>query len=166
MAASGSSATPSPRYDPLGRIAGVLGHRSPAALASTFVKDVLLAADADWVIEEVAAALLGDDITVRLVRAGADVRGAVAVQTPDLVILDLQIGNMGGMATAIDLRHESLAGRLEHVPVLMLLDREADVFLAKRSNADAWLVKPIDSFGLRRSVDSLLAEAASAGQGG
>ena len=48
----------------------------------------------------------------------------------------------------------------------MLLDREADVFLAKRSNADAWLVKPIDSFGLRRSVDSLLAEAASAGPGG
>jgi DNA-binding response OmpR family regulator len=138
----------------------VLGQPKAVALTSDDVTDVLLATDADWVVEEVAAALLGDDIAVRLVRAGADVRDAVGIQTPDLVILDLQIGNMGGMATAIDLRHESLAGRLEHVPILMLLDRDADTFLAKRSAADAWLVKPIDSFTLRRAVDSLLADQA------
>ena len=131
----------------------MLGQPKAVALTSDDVTDVLLATDADWVVEEVAAALLG-------VRAGADVRDAVGIQTPDLVILDLQIGNMGGMATAIDLRHESLAGRLEHVPILMLLDRDADTFLAKRSAADAWLVKPIDSFTLRRAVDSLLADQA------
>ena len=30
------------------------------------------------------------------------------------------------------------------IPTLMLLDRVADVHLAKRSAADGWLVKPID----------------------
>ena len=33
----------------------------------------------------------------------------------------------------------------------MLLDREADMFLAKRSDADGWIVKPLDSFRLRRA---------------
>ena len=75
---------------------------------------------------------------------------------PDLVVLDLQIGNMGGIATCIDLRHEAGAGRLPDVPVLMLLDRQADVFLARRSGADGWVVKPLDAFSLRRAATAIL----------
>ena len=37
------------------------------------------------------------------------------------MVLDLQIGNMGGMATCLDLRLEESADRLPHVGVLMLL---------------------------------------------
>jgi DNA-binding response OmpR family regulator len=76
---------------------------------------------------------------------------------PDLVIVDLQITNMGGMAVALDLRLEESGGRLPHVPILILLDREADRFLARRSTADAMLVKPIDPGTLRRTVKTLLA---------
>ena len=39
----------------------------------------------------------------------------------------------------------------------MLLDREADIFLARRSDVDGWLVKPLDSFRLRRAAKALLA---------
>ena len=125
--------------------------------------DVLLATDADWVIEEVAAALSGADVTFRVVRSGQEVRPAVEASTPDLVILDFQIGNMGGMATCLDLRLESGMGRLPRVPVLMLADREADVFLARRSDADAWLVKPLNPLQLRRTAYELLErDAASA----
>ncbi len=127
------------------------------ALASSFVTDVLLASDADWVIEDVRAALSDPDVDVRVVRAGAAVRAAVAAATPDLVILDLQIGNMGGMATCLDLHLEAGAGRLPEVPVLMLLDRDADVFLARRSEADGWLVKPVNPFELRAAATRLLA---------
>lgn len=118
--------------------------------------DVLLATDADWVVEEVAAALSNPDVTFRVVRSGSDVRPAVKASTPDLVILDFQIGNMGGMATCLDLRLESGVGRLPRVPVLMLADREADVFLARRSEADAWLVKPLNPLLLRRTAHELL----------
>ena len=38
----------------------------------------------------------------------------------------------------------------------MLLDREADVFLARRSEADGWLVKPLDAFRLRRAATAIL----------
>jgi hypothetical protein len=55
------------------------------------------------------------------------------------------------------IRLEESGGRLPHLPVLMLLDRVADLFLARRSHADGWLVKPLDAFRLRRASDALLA---------
>jgi DNA-binding response OmpR family regulator len=121
------------------------------------VTDVLLATDSDLLAEQINTAIGGPDTSVRLVRAGQDVRAAVERAVPDLVVLDLQIGNMGGMATCLDLRLESGAGRLPRVPVLMLLDRVADVFLAQQADADGWLVKPLDTFRIRRAVEALLA---------
>ena len=68
-------------------------------LASPSVPDILLATDADWLHEEVDATLSDSNTTIRRVRRGADVLAAVRVKQPDLIVLDLQIGNMGGMAT-------------------------------------------------------------------
>ena len=118
---------------------------------------VLVVADARWVREQVRAALVARGQEVLEITRGQDVRGAVAEHHPDLVILDLQIGNMGGIAVAIDLRLEESGGRLPHVPILLLLDREADRFLAKRADADAELVKPVDAGTLRRVVKNVVA---------
>ncbi len=117
---------------------------------------ILLATDADWIRDEVVAALGATDTSIDVVRAGRDVVKAIRNRTPDLAVLDLQIGNMGGMATAMELRLEESAGRLPHVPVLMLLDRAADVFLARRSAAEGWLIKPLDAFRLRKAARALL----------
>ena len=119
---------------------------------------VLLATDADHLAEEVFAALADDQTTVSRVRAGVDVRPAVAQLEPDLVVLDLQIGNMGGVAASLDLRLESEAGRVPDTRILMLLDREADQWIAGQAKADAELVKPIDSLRLRRAATALLAD--------
>ena len=81
---------------------------------------------------------------------------ALKVEPADLVVLDLQIGNMGGMAVCMDIRLEAGADRLPDVGVLMLLDRAADVFLAQRCHADGWLIKPLDAFRLRRAADAIL----------
>ena len=117
---------------------------------------VLVAAEARWVREQIRAALVGPGQEVIEVTRGQDVRAAVAEQEPDLVILDLFIGNMGGIAVAIDLHLEESAGRLPHVPILLLLDREADRFLAKRAGAEAELVKPVDPGTMRRTVRRLV----------
>ncbi len=124
---------------------------------------ILVAADADWVRAQVRAAFVGRGQRVVEVTSGYDVRPAVAASPPDLVVLDMQIGNMGGIAVAIDLHIEAAAGRLEHVPILLLLDRAADTFLARRAEADAELVKPVDAGTLRRTAKRLLAEAAASG---
>ncbi|MFN2606406.1 MAG: response regulator transcription factor [Acidimicrobiales bacterium] len=118
--------------------------------------DVLLVADSEALRNEVKAAVVDATTTVREVTRGDEVRAAVADRTPDLVVLDLQVGKMGGMATCIDLHLEAGAGRLPAVPVLMLLDRRADVFLARRSAADGWVVKPLDPLRLARAVRELL----------
>jgi DNA-binding response OmpR family regulator len=122
------------------------------------VSEVLVASDAPWVHDEVAAVLSSTGHVVRHVKAGSDVLPAVVDyhESPDLVVLDLQIGNMGGMATCLDLRLEESGGRIDHVPVLMLLDRRADVFLARRSEAEGWLVKPLDPIRLRKAIATIL----------
>ena len=119
--------------------------------------DVVVAADEEWVRDEVRSVLSGrPDTTVREVASGPAVLAAAQEAHPDLVILDFQIGNMGAVAVCLDLRLEEGAGRLDHVPVLMLLDRRADVFLARRAGADGWLVKPLDPIRLRRAVGDVL----------
>lgn len=123
----------------------------------TAVPRVLLATDADWIHEEIDAALAGDDIEVLRVRQGVDVLPAVHELAPDLVILDLQIGNMGGMAACMNLRLDESVDRLPHIQVLMLLDRDVDAFLSNRAEADGWIVKPLDAFRLRKAATALLA---------
>ncbi len=123
---------------------------------------VLIAADGGWLRDQVHLALAGPDQTVLEVERGQDVRDAVATHEPDLVVLDLQIDNMGGIATALDLHLEASAGRLPDVPIVLLLDRECDRFLAKRADVDAVVVKPLDAGVLRRTVKRVLAGPVSA----
>jgi CheY-like chemotaxis protein len=118
---------------------------------------ILVATDADHVLADITAALSGPDTSFTVVRNGRYVAEAVTKRTPDIAILDLQIGSMGGMAVAMALRLDESGGIGPHVPVLMLLDRRADVHLAKRSAADGWVVKPLDALTLQRAVDQVLA---------
>jgi DNA-binding response OmpR family regulator len=124
------------------------------------VATVLVAADGAWIRAQVRTALTGPDLELIEVNRGQEVRDLVASRHPDLVILDLQIANMGGVAVAIDLHLEASAGRVPDVPILLLLDREHDRFLAKRAAANAELVKPIDPGTLRRTVKRLLGQRA------
>ncbi len=119
---------------------------------------VLLATDATWIVDEVTAAIGGPDTSFVVCSEGREVAGVVETRGPfDIAVLDLQIGSMGGMAVTMSLRLDESSGRLLHVPVLMLLDRVADVHLAKRSDADGWLVKPLDPLRLRRAVRAVTA---------
>jgi len=116
---------------------------------------IVVAADARWVVDEVTAALSGPECEVVAIDRGLAVLPYVQENPVDLVILDLQVGNMGGMAICQELRLEERADRLDRVPVLMLLDRRADVFLARRVDAEGWLVKPLDPIRLRRAINAL-----------
>jgi DNA-binding response OmpR family regulator len=121
------------------------------------VPEILIAADAQSVFDEVRSVVEEPQTSMRWVRRGEDVRESVNLRPADLVIADMQIGTMGGIAIALDLKLEADAGRLENVPVLLLLDRRPDVFLARRSGAEGWVMKPLDPIRLRTAVAALLA---------
>ena len=117
---------------------------------------ILVGTDADYVLDDITAALGGPAVSFTACRNGRDVSDVVAQRTPDLVVLDLQIGSMGGMAVTMSLRLDESAGTLPHVRVLMLLDRQADVHLAKRCAADGYLVKPLNPLSLKRAARAIL----------
>jgi DNA-binding response OmpR family regulator len=125
--------------------------------------DVLVVADGPWVLDDVRAAL--DDGRYRLhehtdPRTVAD---AVRESSPGLIVVDLQIGSKGGMAVTRTVRDLAATGGIDVMPpVIMLLDRAADAFLAGRSGADAWVRKPLDGFELREVADRLTAKVGQA----
>ena len=126
------------------------------------MSSILVGADAKWIRDLVKTACTRPGQRVIEVTRGQDVRPTVGREEPDAVVLDLQIGNMGGIAVSIDLRLEAAAGRIPDTQILLLLDREADRFLANRADADAELVKPVDPATLRRVIDTLLGAGAVA----
>ncbi len=125
-------------------------------MGATARRTILIATDADEVLDEVDAALGDADTTVVRVRTGREVLPAVVEVEPDLVVLDLQIGNMGGVAASLALRNEESFDRIPPQNVLILLDRAADVFVARRGGADGWLVKPLNPLRLRRAATAVL----------
>lgn len=115
-----------------------------------------MASDAPSVRGEVVSVTKAPDIEVTEASSGPEVIAAVQNEDLDLVICDLQMSNMGAVAVCLELRLEESYDAIDHVPVLMLLDRRPDVFLARRSGAEGWLVKPLDPLRLRRAVQALL----------
>jgi DNA-binding response OmpR family regulator len=118
---------------------------------------ILIATDADWVVNEVKAALESPSTSFQVLSNGRHVARAVRERTPDIAILDMQVGTMGGMAITMDLRLDQSSGALPKVPILMLLDRVADIHMARRSGADGWTIKPLDALRLRKAVREIAA---------
>jgi DNA-binding response OmpR family regulator len=133
------------------------GSRSIRGSATLFcVPTVLLASDLASLRHELRTMLEGPDLFVEEVANGPDVVTRVKEGGVDLAVLDMQIGSMGAMAICMELRHEESYGAADPVSVLMLLDRRPDVFLARRSGAEGFVVKPLDPQRVRAAVRALL----------
>lgn len=110
----------------------------------------MLVADADWVVNEVKGALALGDWDLAVVDDPGSASSRVVEDAPDAVIVDMQVASMGGMAVVRAIRQEtdpSVRPRL-----VMLLDRSADHFIARRAGADARVLKPITSSDLRAAL--------------
>lgn len=118
--------------------------------------NVLLASDVPSLRQELRAMLEGPDVFIEEASTGPEVLRIVRQGGIDLVVADLQIGAMGGMAICMELRHDESYLPGDPVSVLMLLDRRPDVFLARRAGADGFLVKPLDPQRVRAAVRTLL----------
>ncbi len=119
--------------------------------------NVLLVADEAWVYNDVVASLTDPDTELAYITEPAELTEAVKHQQPDVAIIDMQVGSKGGMALARSLREAHALDGAPEVPVVLLLDRAADAFLAKRSAADAWVQKPFSAADLREAISKAIA---------
>jgi DNA-binding response OmpR family regulator len=122
---------------------------------------VLLVADEPWIENHVKAALSSRSDVLLHESDPTAVAELVLEWRPDLVLVDLQVGTMGGMAVVRAIRDAVLADGAPRMAVVMLLDRSADAFLARRSGAGAWLAKPFTAHQLRTAVEEAARVAAA-----
>ena len=83
-------------------------------------------------------------------RSAWDVLGSL---TPIAVVVDLMTGSAGGYGLARDM---SQVDRLAKIPIVMLIDRDQDVWLARQAGATTTLRKPLEPGALARTISSVL----------
>ncbi len=119
--------------------------------------DILLVADVAWIVNDVRAALSEARFSVSTVDDPRTVTERISESAPDVLLIDFQVGSMGGMALTRAVRDAAATTNGTRPPVILLLDRDADAFLAGRSGADGWVRKPFSSDALRSAIDQVLA---------
>lgn len=117
---------------------------------------IYIVSDSQRLKDSVCSALAGPGVDLVDLSSGKELMELLKEETPDLVILDLQIANMGATAITLDIRLLEGAGRMDPTKILVLLDRRADVFMTRRSAADGFVIKPFDSLKIRRAVKAVL----------
>jgi DNA-binding response OmpR family regulator len=117
---------------------------------------IYIVSDSQNLKNTITSALAGPGNELVELSSGKELMELLKEDKPDLVILDLQIGNMGATAITLDIRLEEGAGRINPTKILVLLDRRADVFMTRRSGADGFVLKPINALKIRRAVKEVL----------
>jgi len=110
---------------------------------------VLCVADRQSVIDRVAADLSSADLEV-VFHTDPETAAATAYELEvDRILVDMKVGSMGAMAVTRAVRAKSAS---QPIPVTILLDRDADAFLAKRAGAANWLTKDAPGADLRAAL--------------
>ncbi len=127
------------------------------ATLSSMPSRVIVIADEAWPRNEVHAALTEPDFTLIDHSDPTTIVELLATNPADVVVIDLQVASMGGMAIAREIHQQAAMADMEAVPVVLLLDRTADSFLAKRAGAAASVVKPFSAYDLRTAIEKAIA---------
>lgn len=111
---------------------------------------VLLVADASWVVNEVRSSLTLGTWEIKEVPDPRLATELADEYEADAVIVDMQVGSMGGMAVVRDIRQSF--DEEDRPRTVLLLDRSVDKFIAGRAGADAYVLKPITASELRDAL--------------
>lgn len=110
---------------------------------------IVVLTDDPWVENEVLAALSDPGTRVHVIADPRAIEEAVTQHQAEVAVIDFQVKSMGGMAVVRALRVEA---NVHRVRTVLLMDRSADAFLARRAGADAYVLKPFTAQELRRAI--------------
>lgn len=119
---------------------------------------VLLVCDNPRVSMSVHTALIGDADT-EILEVRTPERGVALIdegEAFDIVVGDADTAPSGGFFLAREIKARGQMGR-DMPPVVLFLAREQDRFLSNWSQADAYVLKPVDPFNFREVARKLVA---------
>ncbi len=117
---------------------------------------VLVVSD-DPLIRQEAEYGFPTDVRVELVTDSRQAMRLMRDNLPACVLVDIQTGSAGGFSLARDMAQTK---HLRDVPILMLLEREHDAWLARQSGAKSFRVKPIETGDLVAAALGMIPDAA------
>lgn len=109
-------------------------------------------------LQALLAGLGAPDREVLLVADGENVITLAESRHIDVVIVGSSLGHMGGFAVSRELKMLAENGAIVAPKLIVLLERQADSWLANWARCDAYLVKPVDVVELERLVVELVAQ--------
>ncbi len=122
-------------------------------MADTPGGTVLVVSDDPDVSDEARFALPGD-LTIELATDGTEAIDKLASLRVSVVIVDLRTGRAGGYALARDMSQQS---KLAGIPIVILIEREQDRWIAGQAGAAVILRKPLEPGALARAVAEIAA---------
>jgi CheY-like chemotaxis protein len=120
------------------------------------VTTVLVVSDLAALRNDIRSSIESPSILIEDASSGPQALARVRQGGIDLVIADMQVASMGAVALVTEIHNDESLGLIEPVAVIVLLDRRADVFLARRINVEGFLVKPLDALRIRHAVRAVI----------
>lgn len=115
-------------------------------------RSILVVSD-DAELEEEMRFGLTDKAEIICTADALSARDVFAANTPIAVVVDLRTGNAGGFALARDMSQDP---RLRDIPIVILIGREQDRWLASEAGAAAILRKPVTAAQLNSTLGPFL----------
>jgi DNA-binding response OmpR family regulator len=92
--------------------------------------------------------------SIHLARDAREATDLMKSRTPAVVIVDIRTGSAGGVALARDMAQDR---RLAAIPIVMLLERPQDEWLARTAGARVVRTRPVSAETLARDIRDLAA---------
>jgi len=119
---------------------------------------VLIVDDQLDLLELLQMALEQEGFKVRTASSGAAALEAVAAEKPDLILLDIILGDISGIKLTTRLKNSD---ETSHIPIILLTakDSETDIIVGLSVGADDYITKPFSTKVLLARMEAVLRRA-------
>jgi two-component system phosphate regulon response regulator PhoB len=119
---------------------------------------ILIVDDQTDLLELLDMSLSQEGYIVRTAACGADALATISVDLPDLILLDIVLGDISGIKLTTKLKNDV---ETAHIPIILLTakDSETDIIVGLSVGADDYITKPFSTKVLLARIDAVLRRA-------
>lgn len=117
--------------------------------------NILVVDDQKDLLDLLDMALSQEGYAVRTAASGTEALSLIAAEKPDLILLDIILGDISGIKLTTKLKHDA---ETSHIPIILLTakDTETDIIVGLSVGADDYITKPFSTKVLLARIDAVL----------